>query len=334
MTSTNFSYINSNNNHAESQQGSASTSSVQQGTTATKTTAGQTMMQSLSSQWKNSKSSREQMLKKTQYHREQMKQGLQTLGTKLQQGSQELMATNEAQRLKEQLQSVVGTMKRSKFTEGTTSTTTTSSTKGGVSFTDQLEMFNERMKEEALRRDVRREAEEACLKTMRDHLSEFLVVQQQQDQQQDQREGKTYEEWIFALHPENTQDATLLHDMEYKEVDSRFYVEESDHRQLWNETVKDPHRQVAARTSMWNSSNSTKKVQQHQQQPMVDLLGSDDIQNLSRTDLDSVSKTTTKTTTTIDPFDHATGRSVTEELPAMDPTVSIRIQQDGDLISF
>ncbi len=212
------------------------------------------MLQTITSQWQNNKPSREQILKTTQQHRDQMRQGLQSLGAKLQQGSQDLMARDETQRIKEQFQSVVGNklsnLKFSKFTEGV-------SNQGG--FNDQLAMFNERMKEEAMRRDVRREAEEACLQTMRDHLSEFLQ----------QHSDGTYEEWIFALHPENTQDASLLQDMEYKEVDLRFYVEESDHRQLWNETINDPHRQVAARTSMWGGTIL------HEEQPTVDLLGAE-----------------------------------------------------------
>jgi uncharacterized protein (UPF0147 family) len=204
------------------------------------------MMQNISSKWQNSKSSREQILKTTQQHGEQMKQGLQKMGTKLQQGTSSTTNNNQ------------------------------------VGLTDQLEMFNERMKEEVLRRDVRREAEEACLQTMRDHLSEFLQTTQTTDgtgtttttNNNNNNNNNTYEEWIFAFHPENTQDASLLHDMEYKEVDLRFFVEESDHRKLWNEMVNDPHREVAARTRMWSTSSSSNHPQ-NEQQPIVDLLGSE-----------------------------------------------------------
>jgi hypothetical protein len=178
-------------------------------------------------------------------------------------------------------------------------------------------MFNERMKEEALRRDVCREAEEACLKTMRDHLAEFLQTQN--------NEG-TYEEWIFALHPENTQDASLLQDMEYKEVDLRFYVEESDHRILWNETVNDPHRQVAARTRMWSSSQNN-----GQQEQIVDLLGSDIQQHSPPVQDDAVSSPP------FDPFGDDVRPASTEGLSS-NTTVpvpkSTGSQQEVDLLSF
>lgn len=203
--------------------------------------------------------SREQIMKSTEQHRQQMRQGLQTLGAKLQQGSQDLLTKDETRRrIKEQFQTVVTTklsnLNIARFTEGI------SNQPKGSTVNDQLAMFNERMKEEALRRDVRREAEEACLRTMREHLDEFLV----------ENTNGTYEQWIFALHPENTQDASLLHDMEYKEVDLRFYIEESDHRRLWNEMVKETDRQVVARSKMWEDDRW-----QGQIQPSIDLLGAD-----------------------------------------------------------
>jgi hypothetical protein len=203
--------------------------------------------------------SREQIMKSTEQHRQQMRQGLQTLGAKLQLGSQELLGNDETRRrIKEQFQNVVNNNLSSfniaKFTESITNQPR------GTTVNDQLAMFNERMKEEALRRDIRREAEEACLQTMREHLVEFL----------EQNVNGTYEQWIFALHPENTQDVSLLHDMECKEVDLRFYIEESDHRRLWNETVKETDRQVVARSKMWDGNRW-----QDLGQPSVDLLEAD-----------------------------------------------------------
>ena len=121
---------------------------------------------------------------------------------------------------------------------------------------DQLESLNEHMQEEIERRDIMREAEEACLNTMKQHLDEFL----------NKKPDATYEEWIEDLHPENAHDGKLLEDLD-KEIDLRFYVEESDHRILWNEHHQDmPLRIVPARTTMWSDQNST--------QP-IDLLGGD-----------------------------------------------------------
>ena len=252
-------------------------------------------MQAISTQWQNNKTNRDQILKSTQQHRDQMRQGLQALGTKLQQSSQDLLAKKDTQALKEQFQTMGSKLTKLNFGGG--------SDQAGL--TDQLEMFNERMKEEALRRDVRREAEEACLQSMREHLEEFL--------QGENGDSKTYEEWIFAFHPENTQDATLLQDMEYKEVDLRFYVEESDHRRLWNEMVRDAHRQVAARTRVFGGSKA------QQEQPVVDLLGVDSPSGAAPT--------------AADPFEDNNTESVASN-GALNTTTSATSLQEADLISF
>lgn len=210
-------------------------------------------MQSLTTQWQSKQPQREQILKTSQHHGEQMRQGLHSLGQKLQRTGCDLLAKKETQKLKEKIQ-VVGSklsqLNISKLKEGIATSSTTDPNA-------DLKVFNDRMKEEAMRRDVRREAEEACLKTMRDHLESFL---------RNQPEG-TYEEWIFALHPENTQDVSLI--MEQKEVDLRFYVEESDHRQLWNGMVSDPSRQIAGRARIFGSPK------QNQDGAPVDLLASE-----------------------------------------------------------
>lgn len=105
----------------------------------------------------------------------------------------------------------------------------------------QLEELNEHLQEEKERRDIMREAEDACLQTMVEHLHEFLI----------QHPTATYEHWIEDFHPENTSDGLLLQDMS-KQIDLRFYVQESDHRIMWNKHV--PQRPVVARTSMWQSN--------------------------------------------------------------------------------
>jgi len=122
---------------------------------------------------------------------------------------------------------------------------------------DSLEKLNNRMKEEVLRQDVRREAVELTLKVIIDHLNEFLV----------EEPLGTYEEWIQDLHPENANQGKLFSDIQ--QIDERFYVMESDHRKLWNdaiekqETEKDgdtnnktshAHRLVEARTQIWGKA--------------------------------------------------------------------------------
>eukprot|EP00977_Amphora_coffeiformis_P030398 scaffold46716_cov99-Amphora_coffeaeformis.AAC.1 len=70
---------------------------------------------------------------------------------------------------------------------------------------------------------------------MEDHLSTFLFLNPQ----------ATYDQWIQELHPENARDGNLLPD--FKDVDFRFYVADSDHRLMWNQRAP-PDRQVTART--------------------------------------------------------------------------------------
>lgn len=113
---------------------------------------------------------------------------------------------------------------------------------------NQLHQLNERMREEAERRDVIRESEALCRKEIKHHLESFLQIKS--------TEYPTYEQWIEDLHPENAHDPMLLQEMD-KEIDLRFYVKESDHLQLWNESVSDPLRQVKPRSRMWKDASKT-----------------------------------------------------------------------------
>jgi hypothetical protein len=194
------------------------------------------MMQNVSARWQSEPVTQQ---------RAKMKQGLQTIGSKLQ---------------KINLNRLIGDMEQDQ------------------GFANQLEMLNERMKEEALYRNIRREAEAACMATIQEHLTEFLA----------EHPTGTYEQWIEDLHPENTQDPSLLLDMD-KEVDLRFYVEESDHRKLWNEHATDPMRQVQARTQMWSDNSSA---------PIVDLLSSTVADPTTTTDVHVATTSTTTTPTT------------------------------------
>jgi len=80
---------------------------------------------------------------------------------------------------------------------------------------------------------IKKEAEESCLVATKDHLLEFLR----------DHPDASYNEWIEDLHPENAHAGTLLEGLS-KTIDHRFYVDESDHRRLWNDnlhTYSDPN---------------------------------------------------------------------------------------------
>lgn len=99
---------------------------------------------------------------------------------------------------------------------------------------DQLEVVNQETTEEAERKLIVQESLAQCHAEIEKHLEDFLFL----------NPDATYEEWIQDVHPENVSEGRLLSD--FKQVDLRFYVADSDHRILWNECV--PDRQVPART--------------------------------------------------------------------------------------
>ena len=97
-----------------------------------------------------------------------------------------------------------------------------------VAHSDDLESLRRRMQDEQQvleAQNLSREAEEACLDVCRQHLQEFLR----------EKPGGTYEEWLRSLHPENDYEGKLLEG--FSELDHRFYVKESDHLKMWNESV-------------------------------------------------------------------------------------------------
>jgi len=73
---------------------------------------------------------------------------------------------------------------------------------------DELNFFN----------DIKREAEVLCMMEVRNHLMEYV----------NSHPSSTYEEWIGKLHPDN------VNQKHPHLIDHRFYVEDSDHRRLWN----------------------------------------------------------------------------------------------------
>jgi len=78
--------------------------------------------------------------------------------------------------------------------------------------------------EEQERKCMRREAIAACIRTILEHLSGFLK----------ELPESTYEQWILKLHPDNAHDQ---HHSNVAKIDHRFYVEESDHRLIWNKNM-------------------------------------------------------------------------------------------------
>mmetsp|Transcript_32134 Transcript_32134/g.67986 ORF Transcript_32134/g.67986 Transcript_32134/m.67986 type:complete len:578 (+) Transcript_32134:183-1916(+) len=118
----------------------------------------------------------------------------------------------------------------------------------------QIEKYN-RMAED--KRDyqemmrLKREAEEHCLNATIDHLLNFIK----------EKPDAKYHEWIEDFHPENVHDGALLEGLG-KTIDHRFFVEESDHRRLWNDnllTHLDPNSSkgrdfVPARASQMNDN--------------------------------------------------------------------------------
>ena len=97
---------------------------------------------------------------------------------------------------------------------------------------DELEHQHEEQLQEDERRAMVNEAVAACMKDITEHLRDFIH----------KHPFAEYEDWIRALHPDNA-------DFEDgKTIDHRFYVEDSDHRLMWNgEMVKLGGRIVEAR---------------------------------------------------------------------------------------
>jgi hypothetical protein len=87
-------------------------------------------------------------------------------------------------------------------------------------------MMEDRREMEAMMK-LKKEAEESCLNATTEHLLAFVT---------DHPDAK-YHQWIEDLHPENAHDGTLLEGMG-KTIDHRFFVEESDHRRIWNDNLR------------------------------------------------------------------------------------------------
>lgn len=83
---------------------------------------------------------------------------------------------------------------------------------------DQLEDANDDLQQEVARKALVIAVKEECMDAIRVHLRSFL---------EEEPDGM-YEDWIAELHPDN-------YNEEKQTVDARFYVQDSDHRLLWNQ---------------------------------------------------------------------------------------------------
>ena len=99
---------------------------------------------------------------------------------------------------------------------------------------DHLNFINEETAQENEHKRMVREAEAMSMDIMKQHLEEFIRAYPR----------STYESWIGALHPDNVVEGKLVDDGAAAggtsmEIDHRFYVEDSDHRRLWNDSLNE-----------------------------------------------------------------------------------------------
>jgi hypothetical protein len=97
---------------------------------------------------------------------------------------------------------------------------------------DRMERINANNQEEQKHRDMKREATEACFDAIQSHLDDFLQT----------HPTASYEKWIEDLHPDN-----VLEKGGETVIDHRFYVDDSDHRHIWNRNLRDRERNITRR---------------------------------------------------------------------------------------
>ena len=105
---------------------------------------------------------------------------------------------------------------------------------------DHLEFINQETQAEVDRKELVHEAASLCRADIVEHLEGFL----------NEKPGGSYQEWIRDLNPDNVEDDN--------NIDPRFFVEDSDHRILWNDRV--PDRTVEAILVHGDSSGRLVKV--------------------------------------------------------------------------
>jgi hypothetical protein len=122
-----------------------------------------------------------------------------------------------------------------------------------LKFADTLEFISKEILEDQGRRKIVRDSQSECMMEISNHLKAFLWNHPD--------DNATYEEWIASVHPDNVQYVDNVDNVNNEDgngdgngndgstsrgtdtgryicIDHRFYVEESDHRILWNECMK------------------------------------------------------------------------------------------------
>ena len=112
----------------------------------------------------------------------------------------------------------VGGKKKKKTTEGDVD-----------EITAKLDFINQELLADQDRRKIVRESTSQCMGQMQTHLGEYLVG----------NPTSTYEDWIASLHPDNVKETKEEDEDGVHKIDHRFYVEGSDHRELWNQYMND-----------------------------------------------------------------------------------------------
>ncbi len=95
---------------------------------------------------------------------------------------------------------------------------------------DRIEFISKEILDDQGRRRIVRESQSDTLTLISTHLESFLAERTGPKSDSNSNSIPSYEEWIADLHPDNAEYAD-------GSIDHRFYVEESDHRILWNDTM-------------------------------------------------------------------------------------------------
>mmetsp|Transcript_18670 Transcript_18670/g.22878 ORF Transcript_18670/g.22878 Transcript_18670/m.22878 type:complete len:167 (+) Transcript_18670:66-566(+) len=118
-------------------------------------------------------------------------------------------------------------------------------------FVDEEQLMTELAIDEDYERCVqlRREAEMLCLLKLHDHIKVYLdenlnlwwkyrLAAQGLDSSSTSSFSCNYEGWIRECHPENVKDDDSSVEFDESLKEHRFYLEDSDHRRIWNEYVE------------------------------------------------------------------------------------------------
>lgn len=115
-----------------------------------------------------------------------------------------------------------------------------------------------------------REATEACLKEIVEHLAEFISNPKNKDAK--------FEDWIEEVHPENVATSKK----KGRKIDPRFYFKRSDHRMIWNMLANNRQRE-----SLIVHPRTMQMLRESLNQSMSNQLSDEDLASLKQLSLDS-----------------------------------------------